>query len=50
MAEEIKNNAAEEEKDIFAKRQSVDLTLENAKFSRSEGGLISLELTGDDGE
>ena len=51
MAEEIKNvNASEEEKDIFAKRQSVDLTLQNAKFTRSEGGLISLGLTGNDGK
>ena len=50
MAENEKVTAAEnEEKDIFAKRQSVNLTVDNAKFSRSEGGLISLELTGADG-
>ena len=52
MAENTKIQAeqSEEEKDIFAKRQSVNLTAENAKFSCSEGGLISLELKGDDGK
>lgn len=32
---------------LFEKRVSVDLTPENAKFFRSEGGLISLSLTTD---
>ncbi len=51
MAEEIKNKQTnEEEKDIFAKRQSIDLTTANAKFTRSEGGLISLELKNENGE
>ncbi|MBE6612680.1 MAG: DUF1854 domain-containing protein [Ruminococcaceae bacterium] len=31
-------------------RVSIDLTMENAKFSRSGGGLISLEITNADGE
>ena len=30
---------------MFNKRESVDLTPENCRFFRSEGGLISLELT-----
>lgn len=51
MAEEIKNKQTEqEENDIFAKRRSVDLTPQNAKFIRSEGGLISLELKNGNGE
>lgn len=51
MADNTKNKQIEnEEKDIFAKRQSVELTPENAKFTRSEGGLISLELKNADGE
>lgn len=41
---------AEEEVDIFYKRPSVTLTVENARFFRSRGGLISLELKGDNGE
>ena len=32
------------------KRQSIPLTKENAAFYRSEGGLISLDLTNEDGE
>jgi hypothetical protein len=40
----------EEGGDLFEKRQSIDLTPENAKFSRSSGGLITLELTKADGE
>ncbi len=51
MAENTKNKQVEtEEKDMFAKRQSVDLTPDNAKFIRSEGGLISLELKNKNGE
>lgn len=46
----IKNTAAEEEEiDLFKKRQSVQLTPENAEFIRSEGGLVSLKLKNDDG-
>ena len=52
MAENVKTkaNESEEEKDIFAKRQSIALTKENAKFTRSGGGLISLELKNHNGE
>lgn len=38
-----------EETDIFFKRPSVTLTVDNAKFYRSHGGLISLELKNEDG-
>ena len=41
---------AEEEIDIFYKRPSVTLTVDNARFYRSGGGLISLELKGENGE
>lgn len=41
---------AEEEIDIFYKRPSVTLTVDNARFYRSGGGLISLELKGEDGK
>ena len=41
---------AEEEVDIFYKRPSVTLTVDNARFYRSGGGLISLELKGEDGK
>lgn len=34
---------------FFKKRKSVELTQENAKFYRSEGGLVSLTLTNEDG-
>lgn len=41
----IENNDIEELDDIFEKRISVDLTPDNAVFSLSSGGLISLEVT-----
>ena len=52
MAENVKNNAVKdgEENDIFTKRMSVDLTKENARFYRSKGNLISLELIYADGK
>ena len=53
MAEtKVQNPAAENDEDaaLFEKRESVMLTPENAVFSRSEGGLISLDLTGPGGE
>ena len=51
MAEQkLLNEENEEEKDIFYKRASVDLTPKNAKFTASKGNLISLELTNDDGK
>ena len=40
----------EEIEEMFNKRQSVPLTPQNAKFYRSEGGLISMELKNDNGE
>ena len=40
----------EEEIDIFYKRPSVTLNVENARFYRSGGGLISLDLKGEGGE
>ena len=43
--EKLLNEENEEEKDIFYKRASVDLTPENARFTRSAGNLISLEVT-----
>ena len=47
-----KNPAAETDEDaaLFQKRESIMLTPENAVFSRSEGGLISLDVTRADGE
>ena len=51
MPEENKTSVqGEEKKDIFAKRQPVDLTPENASFTLSDGGLISLELKGENGK
>ena len=38
-----------EAEDLFKRRPSVALTPENARFSRSAGGLISLELQGEEG-
>ena len=35
--------------DLFYRRESVPLTPENAEFSRSSGGLISLDLKKEDG-
>ena len=35
---------------LFSVRKSIDLTTENAHFFRSEGNLISLRLTNEDGE
>lgn len=51
MAEnEKKNNAvSKEDEDLFKVRESIPLTKENAHFFRSEGGLISLEVTQPDG-
>ena len=48
--EKLLNEENEEEKDIFYKRASVDLTPKNAKFTASKGNLISLELINDDGK
>ena len=52
MAEEkmVSAENAEEEVDIFYKRPSVTLTVDNARFYRSGGGLISLDLKGEGGE
>ena len=52
MAEEkiVSAENAEEEIDIFYKRPSVTLTVDNARFYRSGGGLISLDLKGEGGE
>lgn len=41
---------SEEIEEMFNKRQSVPLTPQNARFYRSGGGLISLELKNADGE
>ncbi len=35
--------------ELFKHRQSIDLTPENAKFSRSQGGMVSLDLDGPEG-
>ncbi len=35
--------------DLFKRRQSIDLTPENARFTRSKGGMISLEIDGPEG-
>jgi len=43
-------DAFNEEDALFRSRKSVELTKENAIFARSEGGLISLTLIGEDGE
>lgn len=37
----------ENNENLFEKRNSIDLTPDNAKFFRSEGGLISLTVTAD---
>ncbi len=36
--------------ELFKRRPSVDLTPENAHFTRSRGGMVSLTLTGEKGE
>lgn len=57
-ADETKEASAKEEKkdeddidpdELFKRRVSIDLSPENAKFTRSEGGMISLELDGPEG-
>lgn len=35
--------------ELFKRRQSIDLTPENARFTRSKGGMISLEIDGAEG-
>lgn len=50
MSKTAEASENEAEKDMFAKRQSVDLAPTNARFTRSAGGLISLELKNADGE
>ncbi len=51
MSEKTKTqiNENKDETDIFEKRESVALTPQNAKFYRSSGNLISLELKGKNG-
>ncbi len=48
--EKLLETENEEEKDLFYKRASVDLTPKNAHFTASKGNLISLELTNEDGK
>jgi len=48
--EKLLETENEEEKDLFYKRASVDLTPKNARFTASKGNLISLELTNEDGK
>ena len=54
-AEDKKDDGAEESEEVdtenlFKHRESLTLTQDNAKFSVSSGGLISLDLTKPDGE
>lgn len=49
MSDNINNENLEKD-DLFKRRESVNLTPENARFYDSEGGLISLELKNKDGE
>ncbi len=49
MAEEL-SMMEEQEDELFAHRESVILTPENASFSRSAGDLISMTLTTEDGK
>lgn len=51
MSEKTKTKISEnkDDSDIFKKRESVALTPKNAKFYRSSGNLISLELKGKNG-
>lgn len=48
-ANKIITNELGEVQDLFAVRESVELTDKNAKFSLSDGGLVALDLTHDDG-
>lgn len=50
MSHETENNTAAVEAVEEKKRESIDITPENAKFYRSGGGLVSLEIKYDDGE
>ncbi len=50
MANEKTSVQDNEEEDLFYKRESLNLTPENAAFTRSAGGLISLEITKPNGE
>ncbi len=49
MSEQNLNMQEEQTDALFAHRESVMLTPENAKFTRSAGNLITLTLTGADG-
>lgn len=48
-ANKKKSELSEEDEALFKVRESIPLTQENAKFARSEGNLISLEVTQPDG-
>ena len=50
IKEEIKKNEEVNTDDLFKRRQSIDLTPENAWFTPSEGGLISLKIINAEGE
>lgn len=54
VAVKIEKDVEEDEEidieELFASRKSIPLTSKNAKFSRSEGELISLDLINEDGE
>ena len=46
---DLENTLELEDEDLFATRESLDLTKENARFFPSEGGLISMTLCKGDG-
>lgn len=50
MANEEMMNKNEQTDELFETRQSLELTPDNANFSRSAGDLISLDVKGDSGE
>ncbi len=50
MADTELNEIEEMEENLFAVRKSIDLVPSNASFFRSEGNLISMKLTKDNGE
>ena len=50
MANEEMMNKNEQTDELFETRQALELTPDNANFSRSAGDLISLDVKGDSGE
>lgn len=47
--EDLEDDGEVDTDELFKRRKSIDMTPENARFFRSKGGMVSLEIDGEEG-